>query len=213
MRKIISLALVLLSIAFVSCEKDTEGISKMTAFPQFQMEGKAFMNVKQQSSGSFEDPGVKAFVGTQEYPVKISGQVDVTKSGLYQLIYESVSTEGFPTQTSRKILVTPELVTENYSGTYSLVHATRKKDITVSLVTGELGYYKASDCWWQASAIPLEFLDLGGTEFLVLTKNSGYGPLNVVGTLDKATMTITFDAIFTSGSNAGAKFKTSWTKK
>ena len=213
MRNIVSLALMLLSIVFVSCEKDTEGISKLTTFPEFQMEGKAFMNVKQQSSGTFADPGVKAFVGTQEYPVKVSGEVDITQSGLYELTYEAVSTEGFPIQTTRKVLVTPELVTEDYSGTYSLVSTTRKKDITVSLVTGELGYYKASDCWWQSSAIPLEFLDLGGTEFLVLTKSSGYGPLSVVGTIDKATMTITFDAVFTSGGNAGVKFKTSWIKK
>lgn len=213
MKKILSIIIALCSITLVSCDKETEGISKLTAFPEFKMEGAAFMNVKLDPTGTFTDPGVKAFVGDEEYPVKVTGTVNIQEKGLYTLNYETVSKEGFPVTTSRMVLVTPELVQNDYSGTYTLVHATRKKQITVDLVTGELGYYKASDCWWQATAIPLYFLDMGGTELLVLTNSCAYGPISVVGTVDVATNTIKFDAVFTGGVNAGVTFSTSWVKE
>ena len=46
MKKILSIIIALCSITLVSCDKETEGISKLTAFPEFKMEGAAFMNVK-----------------------------------------------------------------------------------------------------------------------------------------------------------------------
>lgn len=90
----------------------------------------------------------------------------------------------------------------------------KRSESTGDLVTGEeLGYYKASDCWWQATAIPLYFLDMGGTELLVLTNSCAYDPISVVGTVDVATNTIKFDAVFTGGVNAGVTFSTSWVKE
>ena len=49
MKKILSIIIALCSITLVSCDKETEGISKLTAFPEFKMEGAAFMNVKLRS--------------------------------------------------------------------------------------------------------------------------------------------------------------------
>ena len=62
MKKIISIIIALCSITLVSCDKETEGISKLTAFPEFQMEGAAFMNVKLDPTGTFTDPGKKACI-------------------------------------------------------------------------------------------------------------------------------------------------------
>lgn len=126
MKKILSIIIALCSITLVSCDKETEGISKLTAFPEFKMEGAAFMNVKLDPAGTFTDPGVKAFVGDEEYPVKVTGTVNIREKGLYTLNYETVSKEGFPVTTSRMVLVTPELVQNDYSGTYTLVHATKR---------------------------------------------------------------------------------------
>ena len=51
MKKILSIIIALCSITLVSCDKETEGISKLTAFPEFKMEGAAFMNVKLDPAG------------------------------------------------------------------------------------------------------------------------------------------------------------------
>lgn len=213
MRNRFALTIGCLCLLFASCEKETEGISKVTSLPQFEMAGKSFMNIKQDPDGTYEDPGVKAFVGEKEYPVTVKGSVDITRNGIYTIDYSTQSDEGFYVSIQRLVLVTPELVENDYSGTYSLTGSSRKKDITVSLVTGELGYYKASDCWWQNSPVPLYFLDLGGEELMVLTTTSPYGPLDVAGTIDTETQTIIFDVKITEGPNAGMAFKTSWMKK
>ena len=213
MRNRFALTIGCLCLLLASCGKETEGISQVTSLPQFRMEGKSFMNIVQDPDGTFEDPGVTAFVGDKEYPVTVKGSVDITQSGIYTVRYTARSDEGFYVSTERMILVTPELVENDYSGTYSLTGSSRKKDITVTLVTGELGYYKASDCWWQDSAIPLYFLDLGGEELKVVTTTSPFGPIAATGTIDPETGTITFDVKITEGPNAGIAFKTSWKKK
>lgn len=213
MRNIITLTIGCICLLLVSCEKETEGISKVTSLPQFRMEGKSFINIKQDPNGTFVDPGVTAFVAEKEYPVTVKGSVDITRNGIYTINYSARSDEGFYVSTKRMVLVTPELVKNDYSGTYSLTGSSRKKDISISLVTGELGYYKASDCWWQDFAIPLYFLDLGGEELKVLTTSSPFGPIHATGTIDATTRTITFDVKISEGSNAGIAFKTSWMKK
>ncbi|MEG1684520.1 MAG: DUF5011 domain-containing protein [Bacteroides sp.] len=213
MKKILSIALALCTVIITSCEKDTEGISSLTAYPQWKMEGKAFMNVKEDATGTFVDPGVKATIGNKEFPIQVTGSVDIRKSGIYNIKYKAVSTEGFPTSISRMVLVTSELVTNDYSGTYILEHATRKKEVTVKKVVGEIGYYEISDTWWQKAAIPVQFLDMGGTELMSLTNDSPFGPISAKITIDSETDQLKFEVTITGGPNAGLKYTTVWNKK
>jgi len=200
-------------LIFSSCSKDTEDISKVTAFPTFEPTGKVLENILREDNGQFVDPGTKAYLDGVEFPVTVTGTVDIKKEGLYQLNYKTESLDGFPVFFMRKFLITNEPVTEDYAGTYKLVSATRSQTIQITKVMGEIGYYKASDSWWQQYPIAFEFIDLSGERYSAFSGTSRYGDFKMACTYDNSTKTFTFNGEFTAGTNTGAKWTSSWVKQ
>ncbi len=153
-----------------SCEKETEGLSKVTTYPVFDMVGGPFYTTLA-GPEAFVDPGISASIGNKDYPVTTEGSVSLSNPGLYFLNYTAYSDEHFPTTAQRLVLVTNSSITENYSGKYSRSDASA----TVSLQTEFLGYYHMTNVWSAASVIPIDFVDLGGSDLLVVPGSTNYG--------------------------------------
>lgn len=103
-----------------SCEKDTEGVSKETAFANFEMTGDPIMFIK--PGASFTDPGVKATENGTSLEVKSTGSVNTNVAGVYQIDYAAVNSDGYPGTTSRQVVVfeaTPDVAEVDLSGNYA----------------------------------------------------------------------------------------------
>lgn len=178
--KYILLAL-LSTLMFTSCEKETEGLSKVTVYADFKMEGDEFMFI--QSNMTFTDPGVTASEGEIVLPVAITGAVNTSVPGVYVLQYSAKNSDGFAASVQRTVAVVTSMPTTDLSGTYQIVHATRTNQITITKNDGLVGYYHASDSWFQAFPIPLDFVDMGDGTITVLSGSSAYGGHYGTGTI------------------------------
>lgn len=204
----------LVTMSFLSsCDKDTEGVSKVTTYPAFTLTGGPFVNLLVNPTTPFVDPGVTAKIGTKDYPIETKGTVDLSKPGLYQLYYSSKSDEGYPTSTDRKILVTTQLITDKYAGNYDLVSTAGavKGSSAVKLMTQYLGWYSVTNMWWQSSAVPGEIVDFGGGT-LSVSGDSNFGPYTGTG-IRQPDGRIFFTCTFTSGVNVGYTWKVYLVKK
>lgn len=153
-----------------SCEKDSEGVSKVTTYPVFNMVGGPFYTTLAKPQ-TFVDPGISASKDGVAYPVTTTGSVDLSKAGLYFLNYTAYSDENFPTKVQRIVLITNSALTQDYSGTYDRSGASS----TVSLKTEYLGYYHMSSVWSASTPIAIDFVDLGGGDLLIVPGSSNYG--------------------------------------
>lgn len=103
-----------------SCEKDTEGVSKETAFANFEMTGDPIMFLK--PGVTFTDPGVKATENGTALEVKSTGAVNTSVVGVYKINYAAVNSDGYPGTTSRQVVVfdvTPDVAEIDLSGSYA----------------------------------------------------------------------------------------------
>lgn len=103
-----------------SCEKDTEGLSKETAFANFEMTGDPIMFIK--PGATFTDPGVTATENGAALEVKRTGTVNTSVAGVYQIDYSAVNSDGYPGTTSRQVVVfeaTPDVAAVDLSGNYA----------------------------------------------------------------------------------------------
>jgi len=101
--------------AFSSCKKDltSEGVSKVTHYPNFTVSGDAEVYV--QLGSSYTDPGAVALAGTANLPVttvvtgvysSYSGStVDATKANKYNVTYSAVNSDGFAGNAYRTVYV------------------------------------------------------------------------------------------------------------
>ena len=137
MKKI--LMITLLAATVWACNKDleSEGISRITYFPEFVKEGEDFYIINENEE--FVDPGITVLEQGQEIPFsttfqgRYSGYTGSTigeEADQYSLVYNAVNKEGFPASSSRTIVKvnTGDLV-NSISGLYS------SKSVRVSGVT------------------------------------------------------------------------------
>ena len=173
-------SLILISMFFLfACEKETEGISKITEYATFDMQGDDFMFVL--ANSTFTDPGVIAHEGETEIPVEIKGKVNTSVSDVYSIEYLAKNKDGFPASVVRDVAVVSAIPTDDISGAYQIVSATRTNKITITKNKGMVGYYHASDSWWQAYPIQLDFVDLGNGTIKILPGSSPFGAHNGTG--------------------------------
>lgn len=162
-------------LVLTSCEreKETEGISKITYFPDFKMNGEEviFLN----KGENFSDPGVKAYENNVEISVKtsISGDyfpassIDINMPNKYIINYLATNKDGFDGSVSRIVYVisTGNLV-DNIEGLYI---STIVRNNIVSPQYQNLKYVmirKAGDNVYEISDAIGGYYDLG----------RGYGP-------------------------------------
>lgn len=94
-----------------SCEKTEEvnntedkiGHSRVIYFPSISIVGESVILVP--LGGTFTDPGAVAQVAGADVPYTTSGTVNNNATGVYQLIYTAVNSEGFSKSTSRIVVV------------------------------------------------------------------------------------------------------------
>ena len=209
----ITVSMILLNACVKDENKDSYGLSKVVTYPVFSLTNGDFV-VEIAHSGSWTDPGVAAYAGDVKVDVVSKGSVDPSKPGLYLINYTAFDESGlFSVSAERKVLIVSAPLTGNYTGRFALEHATRTGTIDVISMGGAtLGWYRASDCWWQSSRIPVEFVDFG-TELKVIPGNSPYGPFDGTVTFNEETGTLTFALSISEGINAGVAWTTIWNKQ
>ncbi|WP_162428634.1 immunoglobulin-like domain-containing protein [Pontibacter pudoricolor] len=137
--KILFVIALLLTGSLMSCEKDTEDISRITFYPDFVIGGEEVMTLVQ--GEEFVDPGVTAsaneveldvttsIVGspfivpgqTQPEDVTYTNSLDTNVPGLYIITYSAVNEDGFTGTTQRVVVVLDQPADPNVdlTGTYS----------------------------------------------------------------------------------------------
>ncbi len=111
---------ILIFATMIGCKKDhldSEGVSKITYFPDLQMSGDV---VETTIVGTpYTDPGAKAFENNQEIPVTITGSVDANTPGAYVLTYTAKNKDGYAASLSRIVgVIKSEVLTDDFTGSY-----------------------------------------------------------------------------------------------
>lgn len=102
-------------ITLASCDKDTEGLSRITTYAVLEMNGESFMKVN--VGGSFNDPGCVATMGGEDVTdqIQVNSNVDTSKPGFYNVNYVVYNDDGFPASASRTVMVVDP---NNFAGAY-----------------------------------------------------------------------------------------------
>lgn len=227
MKKIFSCLLLsaLLLPVFTSCDKDSEGLTKITTYAIIDLTDGDVVTTP--IGQPFTDPGFVAMQGTEDVSanVTVSGNVNTNKCGFYTLKYNVINDDGFPASATRTVVVVDPnnfasaylascaygtrsyrnlhiMITDNGDGTYNI------DDMAGGLYCqGRYPGYEAYgyDFWYD------ETLKLEGNTISLASGEMGDGsnwywgePLDVLdGTYDPTTGTITYKAAF-SGNAADA---------
>lgn len=98
-------ALAFAAVAFVGCDKETEGVTGTTYYPVLTIEGEQTMIVDKGSS--FVDPGCSALLEGEDVTsqVVVNSNVDTEKSGIYSVSYQVTNADGFPSTVKRRVIV------------------------------------------------------------------------------------------------------------
>lgn len=117
MKKIISIVGLACLSLFISCEKETEGISFETNYANFELTGDNPYNL--QKGTPYVEPGIKAMAGTDELTVIASNNIDHTALGIYAVNYSATNSDGFEANTTRTIIVfDPSAPATDLTGAY-----------------------------------------------------------------------------------------------
>lgn len=96
----------LCALVLTSCDKKSEGLSRVTYYPSITLEGDTYL--VWEKGEAYVEPGYYSELNGEDVTsqVTISGNVDVNKSGIYTLTYTTVKNEdGFDASTSRTVVV------------------------------------------------------------------------------------------------------------
>ena len=174
-----------------SCEKtedinnteDKVGISRVTRFPVFNMEGETYVSIVK--GGTFTDPGVTAKEGETDLQVTITGSVDANTVGVYDLVYSATNKDGFSSTVTRTVAVLPsaEQAGVDISGSYSNVGAFT---YTATIQKLAPGFYLADNIWGGGSAaiISAYIITTDGVNWVLpVSSLTGYGRVQGTGTI------------------------------
>lgn len=102
-------------ITLASCDKDTEGLSRITTYAVLEMNGESFVKVN--VGGNFNDPGCVATMGGEDVTdqIQVNSNVDTSKPGFYNVNYVVYNDDGFPASASRTVMVVDP---NNFAGVY-----------------------------------------------------------------------------------------------
>ncbi len=131
MKKIIySLLFFCALIGFGGCEKTTEGLTYVTYYVNFEMNGDNPMLV--QVGDSFTDPGVVAMEGEEDVTasVTIDSDVDANEIGLYAISYSAMNADGFSSSVKRTVIVYDPAITTDASGAYTVDSSVSYRDMS-----------------------------------------------------------------------------------
>ena len=96
----------LCALVMTSCDKKSEGLSRITYYPSITLNGETYM--VWEKGEAYVEPGYYSELNGEDVTsqVTVSGNVDVNKSGIYTLTYTTVKNEdGFDASASRTVVV------------------------------------------------------------------------------------------------------------
>jgi len=99
------IALLLLTIGFAGCEKESAGLTSITYYATIELNGGETMIVSKDST--FTDPGFVATMNGVDVSdqVVVEGEVDTSTSGVYTITYSMTNEDGFPSSVTRTVIV------------------------------------------------------------------------------------------------------------
>ena len=96
----------LCALVMTSCDKKSEGLSRITYYPSITLEGDTYL--VWEKGEAYVEPGYHSELNGEDVTsqVTVSGTVDVNKSGIYTLTYTTVKNEdGFDASAKRTVVV------------------------------------------------------------------------------------------------------------
>lgn len=119
MKKILAYLLVpVLAVALWSCDKSTEGLTRITYYPTLEVLGESTVIVN--VGESYADEGCYAELNGEDVSSEViaTSTVDNSKPGVYSISYIIYNADGFSTTASRTVyVVDPENIATLYLGT------------------------------------------------------------------------------------------------
>jgi len=130
-KNLLYLSILLTSLIFCSCEKETEGISSTIDIELF---GGQLMLVAVDEP--FVDPGVEAKYKGVDITNSITktGTVDYNTVGIYTIDYTYINDDGVATTRTRTVIVCDPSITTDISGDYLTVTGTYRKTAAGAIV-------------------------------------------------------------------------------
>lgn len=230
MKKIINIVILACLTLFISCEKETEGISFETNYANFTMTGPSFYNLP--LGTPYAEPGLKAEAGGQELPVTATNNIDHTKMGIYDVNYSATNKDGYGATTSRMVAVyDPAAPATDLTGNYisdmyrlnadgvsgrrtftGLAVTVTKVSPGIFYVSDLLGGYYDQGVKYGAAYAMTGYVALKADNTLVLLRShvSAWGDsLEKMqnGKYDPVTGTITFSSYYASGRSFNVTLK------
>src|SRR5688572_28074816 len=100
-----SIYIAIAMVIMVSCNNDleTEGISRITYYPTFELERGTL--VLYEVGESYTEPGIKVTEEGAEIPFTTTGTVDTSVPGFYSITYSAVNKDGFQGSETRTVVV------------------------------------------------------------------------------------------------------------
>ena len=117
------------ALAMTSCsDTDPAGLTRITYYPVFTLEGGSIYTVPVGSS--YADPGYKAVEGTEDVTAKVVttitdidgnvvNSIDTTEPTFFTITYSAVNVDGFEANAQRTVFVYDPTVTVSMEGTYT----------------------------------------------------------------------------------------------
>ena len=109
MKRLIKYILLVAFVAAVSvsCDEDSTGdISRVTHFPEFNIQGDNPYFIDMNSGvSSYEDPGVVVTEGEEEIDYQMQENVDVSSAGYYSVTYTATNKDGYSASENRTVIV------------------------------------------------------------------------------------------------------------
>ncbi|WP_298651340.1 BT_2262 family domain-containing protein [uncultured Proteiniphilum sp.] len=157
MKKIIHYLFVCLACMAISCEDDTsKDMSKITYFVNYEILGDETMLLP--VGTPYVEPGVIAMEGETDITssVVITGSVDASAIGIYDISYSATNVDGFSSSVSRTVVVYDPSITTDISGVYTAAAGTHRlaiatgatvsyADYSVTLTSIAPGVFQVSD--------------------------------------------------------------------
>lgn len=135
-------SLIIASVFFLfSCDKETEGISRVTEYVAFDINGENPTIV--QVGEPYVDEGVVATLSGKDVTstIKVKSDVDYEQMGMYTVEYSSVNADGLPSRAVRNVIVCNPEVKIDISGKYVGVEGTKRTTIASGAVITYPGYH------------------------------------------------------------------------
>lgn len=167
--------------SLIGCNNDleTEGLSRITYYPTFELTGGNLMLYK--VGDPYTEPGIKVTEGGNDIPFTTTGTVDTSVPGFYSISYSAVNKDGFPGTATRTVVVLednlPELDLEGSwtSNTNAFSGASIGQTLTITKLAD--GVYSATDSYAHPDVeVPIRFfINADGTATLEEIPNSAFG--------------------------------------